>query len=1119
MKRSATALWLFLAWSVFVVYGSLVPLEFKALPLGVAWDRFQHIPFLKLGLESRADWVANGVLYLPVGFLAVRALTVAGIQMALAACVACAFGCALAVGVEFTQLFFPGRTVSQNDILAECIGCVLGALTAPFFAGWLDRLAAAWRSGGARLLPRLLELYAVAYVLLSFFPYDLLLSAAEIHDKWQSKSWGWLFAPNDRGLFFTGLQWSVELALVMPLGAMRMFHRPAGDARQGEARVGLALLTGALLGLSIECGQFFVATAVSQGASIISRALGLAAGAVCVRWLQQAGFEGLRAALRPLAPWLWLPYLPLLAAVNGFFKLHWQGAAHAVGSLQTTHWLPFYYHYFTTEALALFSLTNVTLLYLPVAVLTWARGGSARTAALIAALLAAFAETAKLFMTGAHADPTNVLVAAGTNAAAMALAALAQRQHLSGNGPAAGLTFPAAAEVPAAPAAAPWLLAVPALTLVALAAVAAALFPAFPVLLLCLLMACVALVWRWPVLVLAIVPAALPVLDWAPWSGRFFIDEFDLLQLACLAVALHRTQAMALQAARQPRRFGVTLVFALLGLSLSASALRSWLALPSLGDSNFSSYYSPYNALRIVKGAVWAWLFVTVWQRLAALGEKRAQTLSAGVALGLALTVFFVLWERAVFGGLLDFTADFRVTGPFSAMHKGGAYIECYLAVASAFVVATVLRPGPVALRAGALLLLGGAGYAMLVTYSRNGYAALAAVLLVSLLAVVPTWLAARADRLSGQPRAASPWTQVAFAVALLMVVAAVAVPLAGGYARQRLSQSGKDLGLREAHWADGLALRDSSAVTALIGMGVGRFPERHFWGSLEAQRAAAYSLGRDADVRHLRLAQGATLYIEQIVPSPQFAALKLSFDWRGAAGQSAPVAVLCEKWTLTSLNCAQAGPVAPMPGVSGDAALAASAAKSAPAWQHAETNIDASRLLAAAKPWPAPFKLALMTPKAGSFDITRVRLTSPLGEELLVNGDFSQGMDHWFFATDVDPPWHLHSLPVAVLFDQGWLGVLAWCAVALAALGSGTVLLWRNQAQVPAAAVAVLGFAVSGSLNTLIDAPRFLWLLLVLLWLATASTVAAKDRLVHPPGSRTRSRQSARADGVVGAP
>ena len=60
-----------LAYLVFVIYGSLVPLDFHPMPLDQAWSRFQQIPMLQIGVQGRADWMANGVLYVPVGFLSV----------------------------------------------------------------------------------------------------------------------------------------------------------------------------------------------------------------------------------------------------------------------------------------------------------------------------------------------------------------------------------------------------------------------------------------------------------------------------------------------------------------------------------------------------------------------------------------------------------------------------------------------------------------------------------------------------------------------------------------------------------------------------------------------------------------------------------------------------------------------------------------------------------------------------------------------------------------------------------------------------------------------------------------------------------------------------------------
>ena len=42
-------------YALFVVYGSLVPLAFRYRPLGDAWAVFLEIPYLQLGIGSRAD--------------------------------------------------------------------------------------------------------------------------------------------------------------------------------------------------------------------------------------------------------------------------------------------------------------------------------------------------------------------------------------------------------------------------------------------------------------------------------------------------------------------------------------------------------------------------------------------------------------------------------------------------------------------------------------------------------------------------------------------------------------------------------------------------------------------------------------------------------------------------------------------------------------------------------------------------------------------------------------------------------------------------------------------------------------------------------------------------------
>jgi VanZ family protein len=1065
---------LLLAYLAFVVYGSLVPLDYRPLPPGVAWQRFQDIPFLALGVGSRADWVANGVLYVPLGFLLMRSL--ANMAAPLAWLLAVSLCAALAIGVEFAQLFFPPRTVSQNDLLAEVIGSALGASLALLLARWVGRLRQAWHAGGQHLHHRLLEVYAALYLVLCFFPYDLLLSRQELADKFDSSLWsGWLVL-QDRGLALTLLQLGVEVVLVLPIGLLLAWRL--------RVTPGAAAVLGLLLGALIEIGQFFVASGVSQGASVLSRSAGLALGAWLAPVLVRGGIERVRAVLSRYALSLLCVYLPLLLFASGWFRGPWQGLDAAAATWGQVRLLPFYYHYYTSEAVALYSLGSVALMYLPLAALGWARRWKPAVVLVLVLVLALVVEAGKLFVGGLKPDPTNPIIAVAAAALALRLAALAGRPRAAG-----GLTAPAASTSDgsghtAAADARPW----PVLLTLPAAAAWAWTFPVFAGPVLGLLLACAALVWWRPVLALAIVPAALPVLDLAPWSGRFFWTEFDLLLAVCLAVAWWRTAAPKQAAPRQP---AVTLAFGLLGLSLLASTVRALMPWPGIDDNSFASYHSAFNALRIVKGALWAWLFVVVYQRLAAQGDTRARLFGSGMVLGLAATVAWVLWERLTFVGLFDFSADYRVTGPISAMHRGGAFIECYLAVASAFALAGVFSARSLALRVLALVVLLGAGYAVMVTYSRNGYVAFAAVLVLGLALQLSETFRAR-----GRPVSVLG-SGLAAAVVVLLVVA-VALPVLGGsFARERLAQTSRDLAVRQAHWADALQLRQDGIATLLFGEGLGRFPQAHYWRSREAQRAGSYALVSEGDRRFLRLGGGATLYVEQVLPRDPGGVWTLGLDLRSPQPQAALPVALCHKSTLTSMRCVHgAAAGAGVPG----------------AWQRAQVRLDTAELQASARPGGPLLKLALLTPGGGpALDVDRISLQDEGGAELLANGDFSAGMDRWFFATDVDPPWHIHSLPLAIWFDQGAFGALAWSLV-IFSCGIAAWRLWRQrQAALPAAAVAATAFLVSGSLNTLIDEPRFLMLLLICLWLVTTAAAPARP-------ARATAEPEAQAPGAVAA-
>ena len=1047
IDRPRPLLWA--AWVFFVVYGSLLPFEFHALPLDQALDRFIQLPFLQLGIDSRADWVANGVLYLPVGALTAHTLIAAfrGRAKLLAVSLAIAFGVTLATAVEFTQEFFPGRTVSQNDLMAETIGTVLGALLTPLLLPWVRRLDHGWHLGGAVLARRALEAYALAYLALCLFPYDLLLNADEWQAKLGSSGWGWWLASATRERGWLGLLLlGVEAVLSLPYGLLL-----ALKSRSRRFTLLRALLLGVLLGAVIELGQLTIASGVSQGASVLSRTLGVVLGA----WLGGRGWRELamvrRSAHRHAMFWQ-VAHAGLVLAVSGWVGRAWRTPSQVWAQWAELNLMPFYYHYFTTEAQALFSLGSVALMYAPIALLGWACRRSIAADMALAATLALVAETGKLWLDGLHPDPSNVLIAVVTCAA---LRAALRRASVGPAAPALAAAAPVAGRSPGNAHASAAKVA--ASVIVASALTLSSAFPAAALPLTLLLAASAAAVaWR-PAWALVILPAALPVLDLAPLSGRLLYDEFDLLQLALLPMLWLGTRG------RVPAAPGM----ASLPLKAAAALLvTSWaISLVSGGwpwhwpDANsLAGLPGPYNALRIGKGLIWAAAFAALIRRLPEGPHDQQRLLATGLCLGLGLTVAVVLWERAAFVGLADFDADYRVTGPFSAMHTGGATIECFLAMAGAVAIAMLVQARRVAMKGLLLGLLLLTSYALMVTYSRNGYGALLAAMVLMALATLRQPTVSARQRLAG-------------GVVALAMLAAAAPTLLGTFAQQRLARTAEDYAVRLAHWRDALSLRDPGTATALFGMGLGQFPELHFWRSAEPVHAGLFRLESGAAGAQLRLGAGASMYVEQVVAVGAGQRLQLTLKLRAKSASGLGLA-LCEKWLLTSLQCARIEPVSMAGTVASD-------------WQEGRWTIDTQAWTVAPGWLKRPVKLALFhADSPGTVEVAQVQLRDEAGRSLLANGDFSQGLDHWFYSTDIDPPWHIHSWPVTVLFEQGWLGLLAWTAALGLAVSRTARSAWRGDLNAAGVLAALAAFGVSGLVNTLTDAPRLLWLLCLLLWL-----------------------------------
>ncbi len=174
----------------FVIYGSLVPLDFHPKPLIQAWQDFQHLPYLDLGIGSRADWVANILLFIPLSFLWMEVLSQPRRKkpQIFTALILWLTLSLLSVSIEFVQQFFPPRTVSQNDILAESMGAFIGIglwkWQGQAVFDWLEALRFTRNLENKVVL--LLYLYLAGLFAYSILPLDLTLSPVELYHKWKN---------------------------------------------------------------------------------------------------------------------------------------------------------------------------------------------------------------------------------------------------------------------------------------------------------------------------------------------------------------------------------------------------------------------------------------------------------------------------------------------------------------------------------------------------------------------------------------------------------------------------------------------------------------------------------------------------------------------------------------------------------------------------------------------------------------------------------------------------------------------------------------------------------------------------------------------------------------------
>jgi VanZ family protein len=411
------------AYVAFVIYGSLVPLDFHPRPLREAWESFERIPYLDLGIGSRADWVANILLFVPLAYLWLGVLwpnrrPVDGVLVSVWVLFVCVF---LSLAIEFTQIFFPPRTVSVNDILAETLGAAIGVVlwwaTGRRVVAWLG----AWSDahGRASTVERFLHIYLALVFGYSVLPLDLTISVVEIYHKWEEGKV--LLVPFSAVYQNRALQAYALLADVA-IWIPAAFLWKLSSSRPLRTMV-LYVMACATL---IEFLQLFVYSRVTSTTDILTAGCGAAIGALLAERLRPSvGHHGSFPRTHSIGVWALLWVLALAGWLTVLMVVFWYpfdfsndwGFVH--GRVAALKRVPFEAYYYGTEFRAVTEVFHKTGFFFPLgALLAIGTIGLRRrlpipaallhaVAALVIACAAAGIEVGQVFLPGKIADTTD----------------------------------------------------------------------------------------------------------------------------------------------------------------------------------------------------------------------------------------------------------------------------------------------------------------------------------------------------------------------------------------------------------------------------------------------------------------------------------------------------------------------------------------------------------------------------------------------------------------------------------------------------------------------------------------------------------------------------------------
>ncbi len=609
----------------------------------------------------------------------------------------------------------------------------------------------------------------------------------------------------------------------------------------------------------------------------------------------------------------------------------------------------------------------------------------------------------------------------------------------------------------------------------ALVGLGVARFPVIPEALAAILVAYGVLLWYRPAAFLLVLPVVLPALDLGLWSGWIMVAEPDFFILTTLAVLMIRTPPGLADLLPTGLSRVVLLVFTASWLIATVTGMSSPLDAP-VSDNAF---LRPDNALRLAKGLVEALVLLPFVRQRERTHADAISLIGYGMAMGIAVVATVVGAERALFTPFLDFSATYRVVGPFSSMRVGGGHIGAYIALALPMALCLPrLHPRWLGMNLLGLTCVLGA-YTLAVTFARTAYAA--GLLAMAVAGLGWLWASRQQHR---------PFV-LGFGPVVVVLAALIAAASYGGM-RGRLVVSSKDFATHQANWEAGLAIRDTGVLPDLFGMGLGSYARAMLMRS-PINRPSDIVLRQDGDGTYVSMLLETAFFLGQKIAMPPPGAVNPTLDLHltlraRAMDDPAVLEVLvCDKVLLYSDQCRGGNARLNAPGIWQPVAMTLPV-----------TGLGGESLLG----WlHRPVEFSVSGSIGHRIEVRDIRLSDDAGRPMLVNSDFAFGLDRWIFTDDDHVHWRMFNQYLMLWFETGALGLVAFLALAGAAVAGGIRATWRGAVTGAAVAGSVVGFLVSGLFDNVLEAPRLatLFFLVCLCGLVQWEDRRHRPRLADP--------------------